>query len=211
VLDSYAKANGIEVDYNDWPDRSVPIPDVINLACEAVERKRPKAYVLYCAPNRGASQYRGEATPEMRRILAEVPQKVWPLWTGMETFIREPLTPARVREWTSVAGRRPFLWVNVVSLRARGCFSYPLDEMRGAPVFRGGSLPEDLHALFEGVHFNAGFSAGLNRLPEHFNTEALVYFATAADYVWNPRHWDPVESVRRAQRFVRIMRPLVGP
>ena len=87
------------------------------------------------------------------------------------------------------------------------------DVGRSVPVrrvFRGDLLPKELNRLFEGVHFNAGFSSKHFDLPEDFNAEALAYMATAADYVWNPQGWKADESARRAQRFVAIMRPLVG-
>ena len=57
------------------------------------------------------------------------------------------------------------------------------------------------------MHFNAG-SPGYKETES--KTELLAYLATAADYVWNPRGWEAVESCRRAKRFVEIMQPLVG-
>ena len=203
-------ADGVEVDYNDWPGEGVPIEDVINLACEAVAEKKPEAYLLYCPPNRGASQYRGPASAEMQRVLSKVPPKVWPLWTGTTTLITKPLKVEQVEQWTRDAGRRPFLWVNRVSARVDRAFAQTVEGAPGALVFRGDLLPRELGRLFEGMHFNAGFSSGYNDLPEDFSVEALTYMATAADYVWNPQAWEAAESVRRAQRFVSIMLAL-GP
>ena len=201
-------ANGIEVDYNDWPGRATPIEDVINLACRAVAEKNPQAYILYCPPSRGTSMYRGPASAEMTRILSQVPTNVWPLWTGMATnnaLIEKPLNPADVEAWTRAAGRRPFLWVNRVGPRDRynRPFTRPVSEVPGAFVFRGDFLPKELNRLFEGVHFNA--------IPiSRSDSEMLAYLATAADYVWNPQAWEAVDSCRRAKRFVEIMLPLVG-
>jgi hypothetical protein len=201
-------ANGIEVDYNDWPGRATPIEDVINLACRAVAEKNPRAYILYCPPSRGTSVYRGPASAEMNRILSKVPTNVWPLWTGMATnnaLIEKPLNPADVEAWTRAAGRRPFLWVNRVGPRDRynRPFTRRVSEVPGAYVFRGDFLPKDLNRLFEGVHFNA---IPLSRS----DPEMLAYLATAADYVWNPRGWEAVDSCRRARRFVEIMVHLLG-
>ena len=118
-------------------------------------------------------------------------------------LIEKPLNPADVEAWTHAAGRRPFLWVNRVGPRDRHNrpFTRPVTEVPGAFVFRGDLLPKDLNRLFEGVHFNA---IPLSR-SDH---EMLAYLATAADYVWNPRAWEAVESCRRAERFVEIMLPL---
>jgi hypothetical protein len=201
-------ASGIEVDYNDWPGRATPIESVINLACRAVAEKNPRAYILYCPPNRGTSVYRGPASAEMTRILSLVPTNVWPLWTGPATnnaLIQKPLSPEDVEAWTRAAGRRPFLWVNRVAGRndTKLPFSRPVEEVPGAFVFRGDLLPKDLNRLFEGVHFNS-------TMPSKSDPQTLAYLATAADYVWNPRGWEAVDSCRRARRFVEVMTPLVG-
>ncbi len=203
-------AAGIEVDYNDWPgSREVPIAEVIELACKALQAEHPEAYVLYCPPATGRESYRGMATRQMGDTLAQVPPKVWPLWTGMTTLITRPLKAEQVEQWTRIAGRRPFLWVNRVSLGVASHFARPVPQAGGACAFRGEYLPRDLGRLFEGVHFNAGISKGYNRLSGQFADESIAYLATAADYVWNPRDWSPAESCRRAERFVEVMRPLV--
>jgi hypothetical protein len=205
-------AQGIEVDYNDWPGKGTAIEDVINLACRAVAERNPAAYMLYCPPSRGTSMYRGPASPEMIRILSKVPTNVWPLWTGMaikNALIDEPLNPADVEAWTRATGHRPFLWVNRVVMRDKPHnhpFARPVEEVPGSFAFRGEYLPKDLNRLFEGIHFNAG-SPGYT--PSESKPELLAYLATAADYVWNPQGWEAVESCRRAKRFVEIMTPLL--
>ena len=129
----------------------------------------------------GPSQYRGPASAEMTRILSKVPERVWPLWTGYATLIRaKPLDVETVEAWTRAAGRRPLLWVNRVALGVKYEFGRAVPEAQGAHAFQGEMLPE-----------------------------ALAYFATAADYVWNPHDWEAAESCRRARRFVSIMGPLL--
>jgi hypothetical protein len=202
-------AHGIEVDYNDWPgSREVPIADVINLACGAVQSEHPDAYILYCPPAVGRESYRGMATEHLGHTLSSVPDKVWPLWTGMQTLITSPLEPEQVQRWTQIAGRRPFLWVNRVSLGVPKHFARQLPDS-GDYVFRGEYLPTDLNRWFEGVHFNAGISSAYNQLGGKFQPESIAYLATAADYVWNPEQWEAADSARRARRFVAIMAPLL--
>jgi len=205
-------AHGIEVDYNDWAGNTgIPIEDVINLACESAWQKDPAAYVFYCAPNKGTSTYRGPATTEMTRILSKVPARVWPLWvwTNYKTLMTEPLRTETAEAWAQAAGRRPLLWVNRVALGVPFEFGRAMDEVPGAHAFYGEGLPKDLNRLFEGVHLNAGMGEGYGKLPNEFTTESLAYFATAADYVWNPHDWEAAESCRRARRFVGIMSPLI--
>ena len=115
------------------------------------------------------------------------------------------LNSADVEGWTRDAGRRPFLWVNRVGPqdKAGHPFSRPVSEVPGAFAFRGEFLPKDLNRLFEGIHFNA-------TVVSRSDPESLAYFATAADYVWNPHGWEAVDSCRRAKRFVEIMLPLVA-
>jgi hypothetical protein len=146
----------------------------------------------------------------MTRILSHVPARVWPLWTGSATLIKQPLEVETVEAWTRAAGRRPLLWVNRVALGVQHEFGRSVEEVPGAHAFQGELLPQDLNRLFEGVHLNAGMSDGYGTLPDHFTTEALAYLATAADFLWNPRDWEAVESCRRARRFVEIMSPLLG-
>lgn len=203
-------ADGIEVDYNDWPGKDLPIEDVINLACRALEEKNPEAYIFYCPPTSGPAQYRGAATPEMGRTLSNVPVKVWPLWTGMTTLITDTLKPEQVEQWTKIAGHRPFFWINRSSVGVDKSFSRPLQGFPDALVFPGELLPVQLNRLFEGIHLNFVFSEGKRHtLPDEFSMKELVYFATAADFIWNPQDWKANDSYKRAERFVRIMKPLV--
>ncbi|MBT6148648.1 MAG: hypothetical protein HOH74_24650, partial [Gemmatimonadetes bacterium] len=153
-------AHGVEVDYNDWPDKTsgIAIADVINLVCSGIAPGHPNAYVVYCPP---IDEYWGMAKPSLSETLSNVPANVLTLWTGMGTLINT-LRREDVEEWTKLTGRRPFLWVNRVFIR--GQFSRELNKGQGDYVFRGEALPRDLNGLFEGVHFNAGLSTGYNRL-----------------------------------------------
>ncbi|MHC4556241.1 MAG: hypothetical protein ACYTFW_03015 [Planctomycetota bacterium] len=202
-------AYGIEIDYNDWPFSKVPIADVINLACGILSEKYPDAYILYCPPNVGNQSYRGMASPALAHTLSQVPTNVWPLWTGITGKMVKPLEVAQVAQWTKITSRRPFLWVNRVSVDVQYSFSRELEgELKGF-VFCGERLPENLNQLFQGVHFNTGMGSGYNELPDTFTAEAIAYVATAADYVWNPHGWYAEESLRRAKHFVEVMTPLV--
>lgn len=198
-------AHGIEVDYNDWPGLKTPIEDVLNLACDAIDEKSPDAYVLYCAPNEGTSTYMGRASSEMRRILSNVPEKVWPIWTGLHYLMTySPVTARLAQEWEREAGRRPYLWINRVQINVAESLSHPLViDGDSTWVFQGETIPKELNRLFEGTHFNSDTHL-IN------NKNELIYFATAADYVWNPHDWVAEESGRRARRFIDIMLPLIG-
>jgi hypothetical protein len=126
----------------------------------------------------------------------------------MQTLITSPLEAEQVEQYTRAAGRRPFLWVNRVSLGVPKHFARQLPG-DGDYVFRGEYLPQDLNRWFEGIHFNAGISSGYNQLSGEFEPRSIAYLATAADYVWNPCQWDAAESARRARRFVAVMSPLL--
>jgi hypothetical protein len=78
----------------------------------------------------------------------------------------------------------------------------PIEQIDGAHAFRAELIPKDLNALFEGVHFNGDTKVVAN-------TTELRFFATVADYVWNPDNWNAVESSKRARHFVRVMQPLI--
>lgn len=198
-------AHGIEVDYNDWPGLRTPIEDVLNLACEAIEEKSPDMYVLYCAPHEGTSTYFGRASSEMRRILSNVPEKVWPIWTGLHYLLTySPVTTRLTEEWIRDGGRRPYLWINRAQINVAESLSNPfVIDGDSTWVFRGETITKELNRFFEGTHFNCDTHL-LNDKNE------LIYFATAADYVWNPHNWIAEESGRRARRFIDIMLPLLG-
>ncbi len=204
-------ADGIEVDYNDWPGTmDTPISDVLNLACDSLWESYPDAYILYCPPIKGDETYHGMASQQLGRTLSEVPSNVMPLWTGMDILITEKLTDAEVREWTRIAGRKPFLWVNRVGYDLDTPFARKVGGENGGYVFEGDLLPENLHELFGGVHLSAAMGQGYHELPSEFETDALVYMTTAADYLWNPGDWDAEESLRRARHFVSIMLPAIA-
>jgi hypothetical protein len=109
-----------------------------------------------------------------------------------------------------MAGRRPFFWINRASIGVDKSFSRSLPGLPEAKVVPGEFLPKQLNRLFEGVHLNFVFSGGKSHtLPEVVSIEELVYFATLADYLWNPYDWVDVDSYERAKRFVEIMYPLL--
>ena len=208
-------ARGVQVDYNDWPDRGdgAPVEDVLNLAYKAVRDKDPSAYVLFCPSVYGKLLYFGPASAEMRRALANAPKDLWTLWTGPSVRMtpkpgrhnyRGPLAPGDIENWTKQAGRKPFFWLNRVTAQDREKMEFavpcPGDPTRF--VFRGEWLPENLGDLVEGVHFNHSFCG---KEPDERD---WVYLATAADWLWNPRAWDAADACRRAQRYVERMRQL---
>ncbi|MHC4799341.1 MAG: beta-N-acetylglucosaminidase domain-containing protein [Planctomycetota bacterium] len=204
-------AYGIEVDYNDWPDtnQDLPIADVLNLAHETLKAKNPYSYLLYCPPLKGQERYRGPATAQLFLTLNQVSKRIWPLWTGMTTRIAKPLTNEQIEKWTRMADRKPFLWINRVGLGVKHSFSRKLQDPKDAHVFLGERLPKDLYKILEGIHLNISMGHRYNKPANQFNTDALAYLITAADYIWNPQAWNPNESARRAQLFVKTMTPLI--
>ena len=211
-----AGAYGIQIDYNDWGNTTrVPIEDVLNSVCRGLVPRHPEAIVLWCPPQRGAARYRGPATDEMARILANVPGTIWPLWVGLDRN-EKILQSETVRAWTDKAGRKPFCWV--IGVSATDICSRPVEGLPNARVFRGERMPKNLHELFEGVHLNVNVprpdfvSMARGYLPpvSEFTASGLAYLATAADCLWNPHDWNDVESWQRATRFVEIMQPLVS-
>ena len=209
-------ADGIEIDYNDWPGDPAGMEHVINLVHETLQDASPQAHILFCPPfvppeeGEGEITYYGDASPQMRALLSKLPKKIWPLWTGPGGIVIRKLEENTAEKWAMDAGRKPFFWLNRVALEVNKSFSRPLEEMPGVRVFHGEYLPKNLNKLFEGIHFNAGLGPGYNNLKDSISTAALVYFASAADYIWNPHAWDAVASTRRATHFVDVMQPLLA-
>ena len=53
-------ADGIEIDYNDWPgEREVGIDTVINFVCTSLRGTDPTPHILWCPPNQGNVRYFG--------------------------------------------------------------------------------------------------------------------------------------------------------
>lgn len=204
-------ADGIEVDYNDWPGGEAPIEDVLNLAHDKIQLENPEAYILYCPPYSGSTKYFGEASAETRRILSHVPQKIWPLWTGMGVLILDTLKSQQVEQWTEMAGRRPFFWINRASVEVEHSFSHSLPNDPDALVFSGELLPENLYELFEGVHLNFPFGPSPNGMDpiNDFNKKDLLYLATASDFLWNPKDWMAEKSYNKAKHFLEVFLPLI--
>ena len=206
-------ADGIEVDYNDWGNKTdVPIEKVLNIAYTALDKEYPESMILFCPPQKGPIKYRGPATDEASRVLSLTPKKVWPIWVGAPRADSSIMTSTKVNNWINKAGRKPFLWVNRVY--PTGLFSYPLKDNPGAYVFKGERLTKEIGDLFEGVHLNMSMSPEKEVhyeqiIPSEFPRVAIEYLATATDFLWNPSDWNANESYKRAERFAKIMMPLL--
>jgi hypothetical protein len=87
-------------------------------------------------------------------------------------------------------------------MSVRELLSQRVEEVDGAHAFRAELIPKQLNSLFERVHYTCETRVLSSR-------QELAYFATAADYTWNPYDYDPVKSSRRAKRFAQVMLPLV--
>ena len=200
-------AKGIEIDYNDWVGRShwrgrgaeLPYEDIINSVYEGVRASYPQAHILWCPPHPHGDVpfgYMGPINERYKAVLAKIPSDVKVIWTGPTTAmarIESPLSAGDFAAWSTAAQRKPLLWIN-------GGFKWFAKEVaienESVKVFYGERLPTDLDQLVCGTHFN--FGAGLTR-------DTQLYFATAADFVWNPDGWDEAGSCRRARRFLEIL------
>ena len=226
-------AAGIEIDYNDF-GKGDEIAVFINHIYDAVKSRYPDARVLYCAPNEGPEQYRGLPSPRMQKTLKSIPDDVWVLWTGAIHPFHD-ISPEHAAEWAQLSGRKPFYWINGISYRGvkvkyrgndpkyieiPGYVHQPsivrLEKKPDAVVFNGSLQPRNLNNLFEGTHFNVGFTGGdggrwgWHILPETVPLEGMVYLATAADYIWNPGQWSEEGSWRRAKRYVDMITPIAN-
>ncbi|MEE4310733.1 MAG: glycoside hydrolase family 20 zincin-like fold domain-containing protein [candidate division KSB1 bacterium] len=226
-------AAGVEIDYNDF-GKGDDIAAFINKIYNVVKSRYPQARVLYCAPNEGPEQYRGLPSPRMQKTIKSIPDDIWVLWTGaIHPF--HGISPEHATEWAQLSGRKPFYWINGISYRGvkvkyrgndpkyieiPGYVHQPSIVRLGgdddAVVFNGSLQPRNLNSLFEGTHFNVGFTGGdggrwgWHILPETVPLDGMVYLATAADYIWNPVQWSEKGSWRRAKRYVDMITPIVS-
>jgi len=83
---------------------------------------------------------------------------------------------------------------NRITLLGPASFSQSSKEYAGARVYCGELLPSELNRLFEGIHFNIADP----RYRMEFGSELLIYFVTAADYIWNLHDWEAAKSYKRA-------------
>lgn len=207
-------AKGIEVDYNDWAPASddISIENVLNFVAQIIDRIKKGTRILYCPADAGNIKYHGPCSAEMTRLFSRIPTQIWPLWCGSHvvlTYHAQGLTSKAVESWIDKAGRRPFLWVN----RVMPCGQYALARVVGdssdTPVFMGETLPQELHACFEGVNLNLGVNGRYTQMSPTPNTQALIYLATATAYFWNPRTWNGEDVLRRATQFISEILPFV--
>ncbi|MEA3401424.1 MAG: beta-N-acetylglucosaminidase domain-containing protein [Armatimonadota bacterium] len=129
----------------------------------------------------GAYQEEGE---KYLRTLGEMaPEDVLIVWTGPRVRSRT-ITAEQVRHFTSLIGRKPYLWDNTIYARHANP-TYVLDPFDS-------DYPDRFWQMTGGgLHSNGG-ATGVYLLG------SMIY----ADYAWNPEAYEPQDALDRAIRTV---------
>lgn len=127
----------------------------------------------------GTQYYDLKETP-YKRAYREHLDKAWDvMWTGDGGPKRATITPATVRTWTKLWGRKPFIWDNYP------VNDYNKDRLFFAPVVQRG----DIGDLVSGYTFN----------PLTQPTLARLTLYTGAEYLRNTAAYKPWASWKRAK------------
>jgi hypothetical protein len=188
----------VVVDFNDWGTykalsaeekaRFKDIGEVMawltNEVYGRVRSRCPEARILVCP---AAGYYNGQAKPELISFCKAIPEDILVMTTGPITRSKS-ITSDWLKEWTSLTGRKPFLWDNTIYCH--------LDQL--GRVFSGTynlnafevSFPPDMPKLLAGpgIHLNGGAR-------EWWEPGVLTFL----DYCWNPEAYDAEKSLRRAR------------
>ena len=230
-----AGAAGIEVDYNDFDDATDTSMSQVTIAVrDLVKEIAPDAHVMLCPSASGLLAYHGLANRAMRGLSRDVPKDVWMLWTGSTVWLSDPLPFDAIKTWEATTERKPFLWINRVSpVGKQQLWLRPSGS--DAIVFDADRLPRDLGEGIEGAHLNLkvprppsdapvperkrraierrrkrAMARGELLIETAFQPELLQYFATATDFLWNPRDWSALGTARRAEAFVAFAERVGG-
>ena len=151
---------------------------VVNAIVGRLSAKYPDTKLLYCppfywGPQGGVAKWYGETREEYLSYVGEhLSDKVEVHWTGAR--VRSPGAKKEHVEWiTERIRRKPVFWQNWALNR------HPTDPIEEWPKW-----------LYE------GFLGDMNGY--YLNAPDNVLLATIADYCWNPRAYDPEQSVREA-------------
>ena len=99
-------------------------------------------------------------------------------WTGTEV-IPQTITATQAQEWSGYIHRRPLVWDNYPT-NDNGGWWLNLDPLRGRDV--------ELFSAVQGLFSN----------PMNQAHATLIPLQTVADYLWNPRAYDPETSQKHA-------------
>jgi len=152
---------------------------------ERMKARFPDARLLAVLPYywMPSGRYREEGERYLREIGQHTPKDLTIVWTGPRVRSTH-VDKASVEKYTRLIGRKPFLWDNTLYAWHRPPH-YFLDEFKT-------KYPEGFWEMTElGCHYNAGsgeaYKAGL---------------FCVADYLWNPRAYNPKAALRRAVAMV---------
>lgn len=138
---------------------------------EYLHKKNPKIKLIFC-PTRYTTAM-ADTDSEYMQQLKKIPPAVEIIWTGPEVCSKQ-ITDKEADYFANLIGKPPLVWDN-----------YPVNDYRrrlhlGPLRYRSPSLDEHV----SGVFFNPMNEPWANRIP----------LMTCADYVWNPRVYNPQHS-----------------
>jgi len=168
-----------------------------NRLLERLRERDPEARLILCPTVYHNKALKAEWAREYLRVLG---RKLHPdieiFWTGPGVCSWR-MTSEDAAEFTSLIGRKPFVWDN-----------YPVND--GAPILHLAPLQGRAPGLarhVSGYLFNPMYQHEINRLPA----------ITIADYLWDPENYDPWQSIAEAVDELgdsdeerEVLRELVG-
>jgi len=167
---------------------------IANRFAERIRAKHPGTRILLCPPPYWLNANRNKsytwAHEYLRDFCGQIHKDIEIVWTGSEvTTVRQEVADIEAYQKLVGQDRRLFIWDNTLKMPPGWANVFRMNAMlETVKDLPGSAWPR----LAEFVHGSAGINtygpAEIYKVP----------LMTAADYLWNPEHYDPQDSLRRA-------------
>ncbi|MDD5678719.1 MAG: beta-N-acetylglucosaminidase domain-containing protein [Kiritimatiellae bacterium] len=151
---------------------------LLNKLHKALKEKYPQARIIFCPPfywgPDGGCDYPESREEYLKALGARIPKDIGVYWTGPR--VKSNKIDQNQMKWiTDLIQRKPLFWQNALFNHAYG-FHYVTDPIKAWSEWHSAGFFEQVEAYM-------------------FNCNGLLPMMTLADYLWNPKAYDPERSV----------------
>ncbi|MDD5676543.1 MAG: beta-N-acetylglucosaminidase domain-containing protein [Kiritimatiellae bacterium] len=152
---------------------------LLNKLYKALKAKYPQAGMMFCPPfywGPGACAYTESREEYLKALGSRTPKDLGIYWTG-PAVTSSKIDPSQTKWINDLIQRKPLFFQNILFNHAHG-YHYVTDPVRAWPEWHSAAFFDEVEAYMLNVGGNF-----------------LMPMITLADYLWNPKAYDPERSV----------------